>query len=92
MDQFDQMNIVYNSPFFNTSSVIPAVALKTYQKRDAALLKMRALGGIAAVPSAELIKLRAKMLAARRKIEREGWYSQSFAEVNGVWTVVSDNK
>ena len=67
------MNIVYNSPFFNTSSVIPAVALKTYQNRDAALLK-----------------LRGKMLAARRKIEREGWYSQPFAELNGVWTVVQE--
>lgn len=84
------MNVVYNSPFFNTTSVIPAVALKTYQKRDAALLKMRALGGIAAVPSAEVIKLRARMLAARRKIEREGWYSQPFAERNGVWTVVEE--
>lgn len=70
------MNIVYNSPFFNTLVVIPAVALNTYQKRDAALLKMRALGGIAAVPSAELIKQRSKMLAAKRKIEREGWYCQ----------------
>ena len=46
------MNVVYHSPFFNTSSVIPAVALKTYQNRDAALLKMRALGGIAAEPTA----------------------------------------
>ena len=84
------MNVVYHSSFFNTSSVIPAVALKTYQNRDAALLKMRALGGIAAEPTAEVIKLRAKMLAARRKIEREGWYSQPFAERNGVWTVVEE--
>ena len=86
----DQMNIVYNSPFFNTSSVIPAVALKTYQNRDAALLKLRALGGIAAEPTAEVLKLRGKMLAARRKIEREGWSSQPFAERNGVWTVVQE--
>ena len=84
------MNVVYNSPFFNTTSVIPAIALKTYQNRDAALLKLRALGGIAAVPSAEVIKLRARMLAARRKIEREGWYSQPFAQRNGVWTVVQE--
>ncbi len=84
-------NIVYVSPFFNTSSVIPAVALKTYQKRDAALIKMRALGGISAGATPEMIKLRAKMLAAKRKIEREGWYSQAFAERNGMWTVVSEN-
>ena len=84
-------NIVYVSPFFNTSSVIPAVALKTYQKRDAALIKMRALGGISAGATPEMIKLRARMLAAKRKIEREGWYSQAFAERNGMWTVVSEN-
>lgn len=84
-------NIVYVSPFFNTSSVIPAVALKTYKKRDAALIKMRALGGISAGATPEMIKLRAKMLAAKRKIEREGWYSQAFAERNGMWTVVSEN-
>lgn len=86
------MNVVYNSPFFNTSSVIPAVALKTYQKRDAALIRMRELGGVAAgYKNPEVIKLRAKMLAARRKIEREGWYSQAFAERNGVWTVVQES-
>lgn len=84
------MHVVYNSPFFNTSSVIPAVALKTYQNRDAALLKLRALGGIAAEPTSEVLKLRARMLAARRKIEREGWNSQAFAERNGVWTVVEE--
>lgn len=83
-------NIVYVSPFFNTSRVIPAVALKTYKSRDAALIKMRELGGVAAGATSEMIKLRAKMLAAKRKIEREGWYSQSFAEVNGVWTVVQE--
>ena len=31
-------NMVYVSPFFNTSSVIPAVALKTYKNRDLALI------------------------------------------------------
>ncbi len=77
MDQFDQTNIVYNSPFFNTLVVIPAVALKTYQKRDACLIRMREMGGVAAgYNNPEVIKLRAKMLAAKRKIEREGWYCQ----------------
>ena len=70
------MNVVYNSPFFNTLVVIPAVALKTYQKRDAALLKLRELGGIAAPFTPEVIKLRQTMMSARRKIEREGWYCQ----------------
>ena len=70
------MNVVYNSPFFNTLVVIPAVALKTYQKRDAALLKLRELGGIAAPFTPEVIKLRQTMMSARRKIEREGWCCQ----------------
>ena len=69
------MKVVYTSPFFNTSSVIPAVALKTYQKRDAALIKIRELGGISAsYKDPQVIKLRARMLAAKRKIEREGWH------------------
>lgn len=84
-------NMVYVSPFFNTSSVIPAVALKTYKNRDLALIKMRELGGVAAGATPEMIKLRAKMLAAKRKIDREGWYSQPFRESNGIWTVVQEN-
>ena len=61
-------NIVYVSPFFNTTSVIPSVALKTYQKRDAALIKLRELGRIAAAFTPEVIKLRQTMMSARRKI------------------------
>jgi hypothetical protein len=44
-------------------------------ERDAALTKMRELGGIHAAPSPAMLKLRAKMLRCKRRIEREGWYS-----------------
>ena len=66
---------VYVSPFFGHVCRIPAAAVKTYIERDAALTKLRELGGIHAAPSPAVLKLRAKMLSCKRKIEREGWYS-----------------
>ena len=66
---------VYVSPFFGHVCRIPAAAVKTYIERDAALTKLRELGGIHAAPSPAMLKLRAKMLRCKRKIEREGWYS-----------------
>ena len=72
---------VYASPVFNNADGssrkfwIPVNALATYAKRDECLLKMHELGGIDAKPTPEFLKLRSKMLAARRKIEREGWFS-----------------
>jgi hypothetical protein len=79
--------VVYQSPVFSSSpSLIPAEALSTYAKRDQCLLQIIALGGIHAKPSAELYKLRSKMQAARRKIERNRWWSE-FAPVQGQKTV-----
>jgi hypothetical protein len=66
---------IYVSPVFGTVSRIPAAALTTYIKRDRALLKMRELGGLNAGPSPAMLKLRSQMLAAKRKIEREHWFS-----------------
>ena len=66
---------VYVSPFFGHVCRIPAAAVKTYIERDAALTKLRELGGIHAAPSPAVLKLRAKMLSCKRKIEREGWHS-----------------
>jgi len=69
--------VVYQSPVFSSSpSLIPAEALSTYAKRDQCLLQMKALGGIHAKPTVEFLKLRSKMLAARRKIERNRWWSE----------------
>ena len=81
------MKIVYTSPVFKDADgsgrqcLIPLHALETYAKRDAALLAMMALGGIHAEPTLEFIEFRKKMMAAKRKIERNGWYSRPVSEV-----------
>ena len=68
------MRIVYTSPAVNAKFLVPEAAVKTYQRRDAALLRLKALGGISAANTPEVRKLRNTMLAARRKIEREQWF------------------
>ena len=68
------MRVVYTSPAVNAKFLVPEAAVKTYQRRDAALLKLKALGGIHAPNTPEVRKLRNTMLAARRKIEREQWF------------------
>jgi hypothetical protein len=73
--------IHYTSPVFSHADgssrkfLIPADALTTYAKRDECLFKMHQMGGIYAKPTPEFLKLRSKMLAAKRKIERMGWFS-----------------
>jgi hypothetical protein len=76
------MKVLYTSPVFKNADgsgrqfMIPANAVKTYAKRDAALLAMTALGGIHAKLTPEFMAHRKSMMSAKRKIEREGWYSQ----------------
>jgi hypothetical protein len=76
------MKVLYTSPIFKhvdgraRQFMIPAEAVKTYLQRDNALLVMTHLGGIHAEPTVEFLKLRKKMLAAKRKIQREGWFSK----------------
>jgi hypothetical protein len=73
--------ITYTSPVFRNEDgaprtfIIPADALTTYAKRDAALLKLMELGGIHAEPTPEFVKIRSKMMSAKRKIQRMGWFS-----------------
>ena len=77
------MKVTYISPVFTNTDgsprifTIPQIAVKTYTKRDSNLLKLKALGGIHAPNTEEVRKARSAMLAAKRKIEREGWYSQT---------------
>ena len=71
------MRVVYTSPAVNAMFLVPEAAVKTYQRRDTALLKLKALGGIHAPNTPEVRKLRNTMLAARRKIEREQWFCES---------------
>lgn len=76
------MKVVYTSPVFQDAQgsarkfLIPLLALETYAKRDSALLAMMALGGIDAEPTPEFMALRKTMMSAKRKIERNGWYSR----------------
>ncbi len=79
------MKVLYTSPIFKNSDgsgrqfMIPMNAIKTYAKRDAALLAMTALGGIHAKLTPEFMAHRKSMLSAKRKIEREGWFSEAVA-------------
>jgi hypothetical protein len=74
-----QMKVLYTSPVFKNVDgtsrqfMIPQQALKTYIKRDNALLAMIDMGGIHAEPTVEFMAQRKMMLSAKRKIEREGW-------------------
>ena len=74
------MKVIYTSPVFKDGFgagrqfLIPLHAVETYAKRDAALLGMMALGGLNARPSPEFMEFRKTMMAAKRKIERNGWY------------------
>ena len=76
------MKVIYTSPVFSHNNgtarqfSIPMEAIGTYAKRDECLLKMIAMGGIYAEPTAEFIKIRSKMLAAKRKIQKMGWSSE----------------
>lgn len=80
---------LYRSPVFSSGVpfLVPVEALSTYAKRDECLLQMQALGGIHAEPTKEFLKLRSKMLAARRKIERNRWWGEA-APVKG-WESVT---
>ena len=75
------MNIIYTSPVFKDLDgtarkfSIPVEAVTTYAKRDAALLKLIALGGINAKATPDFLAIRKTMLSAKRKIERQGWSS-----------------
>jgi hypothetical protein len=79
------MKVLYTSPVFKNADgsarqfMIPVKAIQTYAKRDAALLVMIAMGGIHAKLTPEFIAKRKAMMSAKRKIEREGWFSEMVA-------------
>jgi hypothetical protein len=74
------MKVLYTSPVFKNIDgsgrqfMVPTDAIKTYAKRDSALLAMIALGGIHATPTPEFMAHRKNMMSAKRKIQREGWF------------------
>ena len=70
------MRITYQHPVTMQLFSIPLVALATYKRRDAALQKIVDLGGLdfgSVRPSPELLRQHKIMMAAKRKIAREGW-------------------
>ena len=78
-----EFKVMYISPVFKNSDgsgrqfKIPLNAIKTYAKRDAALLAMIEMGGIYAKLTPEFVAQRKAMMSAKRKIEREGWFSET---------------
>ena len=77
MNKESTMRVAYQHPVTMQLFSIPLAALATYKRRDAALQKMiDLLDGLdprATRPSPELLRQRKIMMAAKRKIEREGW-------------------
>ena len=79
------MNIIYTSPVFKDLDgtarkfSIPVEAVTTYAKRDAALLKLIALGGINAKATPDFLAIRKTMLSEKRKIARQSWFSETVA-------------
>jgi hypothetical protein len=84
-----KMKVLYTSPVFKNvdgtarQSMIPMNAINTYAKRDASLLAMIALGGINTTSTPEFMAHRKAMMSAKRKIEREGWYSSTNSRLLG---------
>ena len=78
-----KFKILYTSPAFKNADgsgrqfMIPLNAIKTYAKRDAALMAMMEMGGIHATPTPEFMAHRRTMMSAKRKIEREGWFCET---------------
>lgn len=74
------MKVLYTSPLFTDNGsprqfMIPLAGLKYHQKRDAAVLALKELGGIYAPNTPEVMALRKAIISAKRAIERNGFYS-----------------
>ena len=75
------MKTLYISPVFKNLDgtprklMIAAEGLKTHKARDAAVMKMQALGGISAPDTPETRKLMATIIRSKRKIEKNGWFA-----------------
>jgi hypothetical protein len=72
--------VLYVSPLFSTNNesrkfMIEEKGVKYHAKRDAAVLALKALGGLDAPDTLEVRALRKAILSAKRAIERNGFYS-----------------
>lgn len=76
------MKVIYVSPVFKNVDgsprefLVPLAGLSTHAMRDEMLAKMIALGGVHAEPTKEFLGYRRKMLAAKKKIEKNGWFAE----------------
>ena len=75
--------VIYTSQlFYNEETdrclqfLVDFEALKYYQKRDTAVLKLKKLGGIHAPDTEEARKYRRQIVSANRAIERGGYYAE----------------
>jgi len=69
------MKVKYQSPLKFPLMMVPEEAVSAYVLRDAALLALKAYGGVNAPDTREVRALRRFILASKRKIERNNWYS-----------------
>jgi len=70
------MKVKYQSPWsIWVDMMVPEEAVSTYVMRDAALLALKAYGGIKAPDIREVRALRRVVQSSKRKIERNNWYS-----------------
>lgn len=70
------MKVKYQSPLeISMDMMVPEEAVSTYVMRDAAVLALKAYGGIKARDIREVRALRRVVQSSKRKIERNSWYS-----------------
>ena len=75
------MKVLYTSPLFSNIDgtarqfMIDIKGIKFHAKRDAAVLRMKELGGIYAPATPEVVALRKQILSAKRSIERNGFFA-----------------
>ena len=75
------MKVLYTSPVFKNLDGtfrkvwIDQAGLRTHKTRDAAVVKMMALGGISAPNTPEVRKLMGSIIRAKRKIEKNSWFA-----------------
>ena len=69
------MKVKYQSPLEMFMVMVPEEAVSTYVMRDAAILALKAYGGINAPDMKEVRALRKIVMSSKRKIERNSWWS-----------------
>ena len=69
------MKVKYQSPLNFPLTMVPEEAVSIYVMRDAAILALKAYGGVNAPDTREVRALRRVVQSSKRKIERNNWHS-----------------